>query len=122
MEKTKEETKAAILKLRQQIKENASRGGHHQRTLLLAYGYIRGRAYSSMERTTNARSHCAIGKYTYYSGLAFSVANRLLTAFSTEERDPYKFTSEEYNATSIIKKDIIEWMRDHWDVPNEEAA
>lgn len=108
--------KAAAKILREKhVKPGEKLGGSAQRTRLLAYGYMRNRPYGTMERTTNGDSHCAIGKKTYYYGLAYSISNYLRKYVLTETES--KEDLEGWLAVSINKneltKSILEWIEVH---------
>ncbi len=97
--------KEAFKSLRQQIIDGASAGGSSQRARLLAFTFIRGRAYETAEKTTEAKNLCPTGKVTYYTNLAFYAAIEVHRAFGGKERLP----------PDELRKEIMQWMKSHWE-------
>lgn len=107
-EKYSVSVREAYKNLRKQIIEGAPAGGRAQRIRLLAFTFLRGRSYETVEQTTEAKNLPHEGKMTYYSNLAYSVAH-VLTG--------HGIMSELGHGEAEHK--VMQWMKSHWEKKEE---
>ena len=94
----KKTEKEAYKYLKGQVCSNAVIGGESQRYLLLAYAFVRGIPYITLEKTVNEDGFPECGRNTFYSGLAFSVTKNVMLAYGLDSKADNVYNSNEHTA------------------------
>jgi hypothetical protein len=100
--------------LRKQIIEGAPAGGRDQRIRLLAFTFIRGRAYETVEQTTEAKNYEYVGKLTYYGGLAYSISHKLAEFIGADVP-----AAGREQLRQNLSAELMQWMKSHWEKKEE---
>ncbi len=103
--------KSVIKKIRAEIVEGQKAGGYPQRKRLLALGFVRGRQYVELERTTEAQNFCATGKRTYYENLSYYVGSYVFDIVGDASISP-----------TVFRSAVFEWMKDHYEEKPQVAS